>query len=160
LKLDSCLGPDFGTIEFDQEAHSKRFPDGKLMTVSYGVLDGKEGIIEEQCDSIQSTPITGLMLSTCFNEAGMSGAMILEKSKSDGKFRLAGIMQGHDMVVGSDGSPVTVPVAVYARAFNPIIAAALGENSPLAIGPIAGDRAPQNDQTALLVPVKARTVVR
>ncbi len=160
LKLESCLGPDYGIIEFDNEAHTKRFPEGKLTTFSYGVLNGKEGIIEEQCDPMLSTPITGLMLSNCVSEEGMSGSMLLEKSKTDAKYRLVGIFQGRDSIVGADEKPQGVSVAVYARAFNPIIASALGENSPVAIGPVAGDRTPQNDQTAMLAPVKARTVVR
>ncbi len=156
LKLDSCLGQEYGKLAFDSDAASKRFPEGDLLTIGFGAIDGEVGIVSEECKAIQNTPITGLMFSNCFSEPVSSGMMYLEKNKLDGKYRLVGVHQGRETL--ADGT--NVPVAVYARAFNPIIASALGENSPVAIGPVAGDRTPQNDQTAMLAPVKARTVVR
>jgi hypothetical protein len=156
LKLDTCLGPEYGTLAFDHEASKKRFPESDIVTIGFGAINGEIGIIMEECSALQSTPITGLMFTNCFSEPGSSGMMYLERRKADGKLRLVGIHQGRETFEGG----INAPVAVYARAFNPIVSAALGENSPIAIGPVAGDRAPQNDQTALLVPAKARTVVR
>lgn len=157
LKLDTCLGPEYGTLAFDHEASSKRFPEADLVTVGFGAINGEVGIIMEECSALQSTPTTGLIITNCFSEPISSGMMYLERRKADGKLRLVGIHQGRETL--ADGT--NVPVAVYARAFNPIVERALGENSPIAIGPIVGDRAPQNDQTALLVaPSRARTVVR
>lgn len=156
LKLDTCLGPEYGALAFDHEASTKRFPESDLVTVGFGAINGEVGIIMEECSALQSTPTTGLIITNCFSEPISSGMMYLERRKADGKLRLVGIHQGRETL--ADGT--NVPVAVYARAFNPIVERALGENSPIAIGPVAGDRAPQNDQTALLVPVKARTVVR
>ena len=156
LKLENCLGPEYGNLQFDPEAASKRFPEGELLSVSYSSLNGEYGIVSENCSAAQSTPITGLIITNCHAVEGMSGAMYLEKNKSDGKYRLVGIHQGRDIM--ADGR--NVAVAVYARTFNKIIDSALGAASPIAIGPVATDRKPQNDQTALLVPAKARTVVR
>ena len=156
LKLADCLGPQYGNLLFDQDASKKRFPEGELLTISFSKLNGEFGLVSERCKSASHTPITGLFITNCHSADGMSGMLYLEKSIADGKFRVVGIHQGRETM--ADGQDV--PVAVYARAFNPIIDSALGEGSPIAIGPIATDRKPQNDQTALLAPVKSRTVVR
>lgn len=156
LKLENCLGPEYGNLQFDPDAASKRFPEGELLSISYSNLNGEYGIVSESCTAAQSTPITGLMITNCHLVEGMSGAMYLEKSKLDGQYRLVGIQQGRDIM--ADGQ--NVAVGVYARTFNKIIDSALGAASPIAIGPVASDRKPQNEQTALLTPSKARTVVR
>jgi hypothetical protein len=156
LKLDTCLGPEYGTLAFDHEAAKKRFPESDIVTVGFGSINGEIGIVMEECSALQSTPITGLMFTNCFSEPVSSGMMYLERRKADGKLRLVGIHQGRETF--EDGT--NAPVAVYARAFNPIVSEALAENSPITIGPVAGDRVPQNDQTALLTSPKARTVVR
>ena len=130
LVLDKCLGPVYGTLMFDHEAVRKRFPESDLVTIGFGAIGGEAGIVMEKCSALQSTPTTGLFISNCYTEPGSSGMMYLEKRKADGKLRLVGVHQGREHL--TDGtSVVNVPVAVYARAFNPIIDQALGEKSPL-----------------------------
>lgn len=137
LKLDICLGSQYGTLAFDHEASRKRFPIGDLLTIGFGTINGEVGIIVEECAALQGTPITGLMITNCYTEPGSSGMMYLEKNSDDGKFRLVGVHQGRETL--ADGT--NVPVAVYARAFNPILDRALGENSPFSIDSVARDRA-------------------
>ena len=137
LKLDACLGTQYGIIAFDHEAIKKRFPSGELLTIGFGAINGEVGIVEEECTAFPGTPITGLMLTNCYTEPVSSGMMYLEKSRIDGKRRLVGVHQGRETL--ADGT--NVPVAVYARAFNPILDRALGKDSPFSIHSGADNRA-------------------
>ena len=121
LKLERCLGPAYDLLKIDENAESKRFPEGQLLSVSYSKLNGEFGVVAENCSAAQSTPITGLIITSCFSEAGMSGSMILEASGLRGEYRLVGIHQGQETM--ADGRHV--PVAVYARTFKKIIDSAL-----------------------------------
>jgi len=161
LKLETCLGPGYGIANFEQDAETKRIPVGKLSTVSISDINGKVGIVvEDECSPFEGvegnpaaiSPITGLAVTNCHLQEGMSGSMLLA-SDSSGSTRLVGINQGKDQM--ADGSVVSV--AVYARKFNKVLASVLGEG-PFASSDIAGDRRPQTEQTAMAP--AGRTVVR
>jgi hypothetical protein len=147
LKLSDCLGPEYGGLEFDHSSLTKRVPDGELMTVGFGSLNGTSGIIAEQgCESFSETPISGLIFTNCRTTSGMSGMMVLGKSKLDGKFKLVAIHDGVEAL--SDGTVVST--AIFAKALNRFLGPALGD-APIDIGPVAADRKP-----ALRWPVPGR----
>ena len=124
LKLSDCLGREYGTLEFDQSSLSRRVPDGELMTIGFGNLNGTYGIIAERgCESFPDTPITGLILTNCRTARGMSGMMFLEISKLDEKVRLVAIHNGVEAL--RDGTIVST--AIFGKALSRFLAPAIGE---------------------------------
>lgn len=161
LKLDECMGPGYGILNFEADADKKRIPNGKISTVALAQLGGKFGIVmEESCPAFEEVqgkpfaqaPLTGMVVTNCFLEEGTSGSMLLATDDS-GSARLVGLNQGGDFT--SDGREISV--AVYARSFNKVLASVLGDG-PFASSNIAGDRRPQTEQTAMAP--AGRTVVR
>ena len=153
LRLENCVGKEYGNLEIDRPASEKRVASGRLMTVSASRnTSGKnEILVEEGCRADSATSVTGMMLSNCIGVPGMSGSMQLEEG-SDKKWRLAGLTT--NLSSYADGTPVTK--SIYAKVINKFLDSALGE-APLAIAPIADDRKPQSEQTAR---AETRTVVR
>ncbi len=157
LQLESCLGKEYAGPELDRPEQGKFVPTGSLTTLSTGRNDKglNEIFVEEGCLAQSRTQIAGAMFSSCHAEEGMSGSMILEKS-ADGKDRLVGMTTRYkDM---NDGSRISI--AIYSRALNKIIDSAIGEQQPLAIAPLAEQRAPQSTEKTALVKTKPSTVVR
>lgn len=115
LKLDRCLGKDFGSLEIDRPATDKLVPTGKLMTVSSSRAAGgkNEVLVEEGCRAVPGTSVTGMMLSNCVNVPGMSGSMILEEGL-DKKWRLVGM----STTLNSFNDGTKISKALYARAIN------------------------------------------
>lgn len=114
LRLESCIGKDYGQLEIDRPDGGKRLPNGKLMTVSSARVDGKnEVLVEEGCRARPATAITGMMLSDCESVPGMSGSMILEEGP-DRQWRLAGVTTGGGAYVNGR----QISKAIYATALN------------------------------------------
>ena len=157
LRLEKCLGKGYSTVEFDRPPASKKFATGRLMTVS-ATQNGKDGrtemLVEEGCRPLSDTPATGMMLSTCELQGGMSGSMLLEEGQ-DGKWRLAGLNTKQFPLKGG----VKAAGSIYASAINQFVEPILGGEAPTAIAPLADQRKPQSEQTAL-APSNSRTVVR
>ena len=156
LRLERCLGKDYGQLEIDRPPVEKRVASGKLMTVSSSrnKFGKNEVLVEEGCRASTATSVTGMMLSNCESVPGMSGSMILEEG-TDKKWRLAGITT--DRSKFADGTKVSQ--AIYAKVINKFLDGALGE-TPL--GPFAEQRTPQSDDQMAMVNTqsKAKTVVR
>ena len=114
LRLESCLGKDYGHLEIDRPAADKRLPNGKLMTVSSArVANKNEVLIEKGCRARSATSVTGIMVSNCESVPGMSGSMILEEGP-DKKWRLVGVTTGGGAYVNGK----QVSKAIYASALN------------------------------------------
>lgn len=115
LRLETCLGNQYGHLEFDQPPAEKRVPSGRLMTVSSSrnAHGRNEVLAEEGCHAAPVTAVAGMFLTNCGNEPGMSGSMVLEESH-DKKWRLVGITTQRSSY--SDGTPVSK--AIYIRAIG------------------------------------------
>lgn len=123
LRLETCLGKEYGHLEFDRPPVDKKVPTGRLMTVSSArnAANKNEVLVEEGCRAASTTAVSGMMLANCENVAGMSGSMILEEGQ-DKKWRLAGISTMRSTY--ADGTPVSK--AIYAKVINQFIDSALG----------------------------------
>lgn len=144
LRLDDCLGKEYGQLEIDRPPTGKLLPTGKLMTVSSSRnSSGKnEVLIEDGCKAAGATSVTGMMLTNCESVPGMSGSMILEEG-TDKKLRLVGLTTQH--LVFTDGSKISK--SIYSRVIAKFLDTAFGD-APFARAPLADDRKPQSEQTA------------
>ncbi len=115
LRLERCLGKDYGQLEMDRPPAEKRVSSGKLMTVSLSRNRNgiNEVLVEEGCRASGATSVTGMMLSNCDSVPGMSGSMILEEGE-DKRWRLAGIST--DRSKYADGTKVSQ--AIYIKIIN------------------------------------------
>ncbi len=154
LRLETCLGKEYGQLEIDRPPEGKTLPVGKLTTVSSSLSsEGKnEILIEEGCRADTGTTVTGMMLSYCESVPGMSGSMILEEGQ-DKKLRLAGVATGG----GARVNGKQIAKAIYATVINKFLDSALGEAK---MGPLAEQRKPQSDEQTASANTSARTVVR
>ena len=115
LRLETCLGKEYGQLEIDRPVVPKTLPNGNLMTVSSSRnASGKnEVLVEEGCRARTATPVIGMMLSNCEAVPGMSGSMILEEG-ADKKWRLAGISSSIGAIVNGKH----ISKAIYASEIN------------------------------------------
>ena len=115
LRLESCLGPEFGHLEVDRPPREKRVATNLLMTVSSSRNSaGKnEVLVETGCRPLTGTSVTGSMLSNCEVAGGMSGSMLLEEG-DDKKWRLAGVTTARGAIVNSK----ELNRSIYASAIN------------------------------------------
>lgn len=136
LRLEMCLGEEYGHLEIDRPGSNKILPTGKLMTVSSSRnLSGKNEILaEEGCRPDNATTIVGMMLASCEIVGGMSGSMILEEG-ADKQWRLVGIATAAGAI--ENGKQVTK--AIYAIAINKFLDGALGKWS---VAPFVRKRKP------------------
>ena len=115
LRLEKCLGAQYGHLEIDRPAAGKTLPTGQLMTVgaSRSSLGKVEIAVEEGCRARSATPVIGMMLSNCEIVGGMSGSMILEEG-ADKRWRLAGVSTS----AGAHVNGKQISKAIYATAIN------------------------------------------
>lgn len=123
LRLENCLGKDYGQLEIDRPPTDKRLPTEMLMTVrSSRTQAGKnEVLVEEGCRPVPATPIAGMMMSDCESVPGMSGSMILEEGP-DKKLRLVGVTTGGGAVVNGR----QISKGIYASVLNKFLDPVLG----------------------------------
>lgn len=156
LRLENCLGKDYGQLEIDRPATGKLVPTGRLTMIS-AMRDGngKNTVVsQDSCESLAATVVTGTITTNCEGPGGASGSMILEEGK-DGKFRLVGLAaRGGQLKTGEK-----VSQALYASTINKFLDPILGGEAPIAISPLADDRKPQSD-TQQTAQAPTRTVVR
>ncbi len=155
LRLENCLGKEYGQLEFDRPEQGKLIPTGRLMTVSsMKDAQGKNTVLaQDGCQALPGTSVTGTIMTNCESQPGSSGMMVLEEGK-DGKWRLAGLHARGMTLTG--GQKVTR--ALYASTINKFVDPILGGEAPIAISPLADDRKPQSDTQTAQAPT--RTVVR
>ena len=123
LRLESCLGREYGYLEVDRPAEGKFLPMGKLKTVSSSRNSRGENevLVEEGCLADNATTVVGMMLASCEIVGGMSGSMILEEG-ADKRWRLVGVATSAGAI--ENGKQVTK--AIYVNAINKFLNAALG----------------------------------
>lgn len=157
LRVTPCAGSEFAGPELDRPEYGKFVPTGELTTISTRRKDDgtNELLVETGCVSAKSTSVAGLFYSNCHIEAGMSGSMIVE-SGADGKSRLVGMSTSEKKF--DDG--FLMSIAVHSSSITPFVESVLGEQQPLAIAPLAEQRAPQSTEKTALVKTKPSTVVR
>jgi len=94
LRLDECLGKQFGFLRIARPERDSPMPRGELMTVGFPRSRAKEpGItVETGCRARDHGPVAGLVGVDCAFEAGMSGGPVLEK-QSSGSWLVVGLIQ-------------------------------------------------------------------
>lgn len=156
LRLESCLGKEYGQLEIDRPENGKLLPTGRLMTIN--VMKDEQGknvmMSQDVCQSLAATVVTGTISTNCEAPGGASGSMILEEGK-DGKFRLVGLTTRG----GTLRTDEKFSQALYASTINKFLDPILGGEAPIAISPLADDRKPQSD-TQQTAKAPTRTVVR
>ncbi|MYM67708.1 hypothetical protein GTP45_12800 [Pseudoduganella sp. FT55W] len=130
LRLESCLGKEYGALIFDRPEPGQRTPIGRLKTISSVKMpDERRAIVsQEGCSAERITTVTGLFLSNCDMPPGSSGSMVLEEH--NGKWHLVGMPVRQLTVVGE----TPVGIAIYVSALNKILDSALGKEG-LPAGP-------------------------
>ncbi len=122
LRLEKCLGHEYGQLEIDRPAPGKTLPEGLLTTVSSSLdSTGKNVVlVESGCRADTGTTITGMVLSYCETVPGMSGSMILEEG-SDKKMRLVALATGG----GARVSGKQISKSIYVTVINNFLDEAL-----------------------------------
>ncbi len=94
LRLDSCLGRQYGYLKSARPEPGSPMPTGPLMTIGYPALRaGRPGItVENGCKARDHGPVSGLVGVDCAFESGMSGGPVLER-QSGGEWQVVGLIQ-------------------------------------------------------------------
>jgi hypothetical protein len=94
LRLDECLGKNFGFLTYSRHGSNGPIPRGELMTIGFPRSRAKRaGItVETGCRARDHGPVEGLIGVDCAFEAGMSGGPVLER-QGDGSWRVVGLIQ-------------------------------------------------------------------
>ena len=94
LRLDRCLGKQYGYLKHLRPDRSSPMPAGELMTVGFprsrAALPGIT--VERGCKARDHGPVAGLVGVDCAFESGMSGGPVLER-QADGRWLVVGIVQ-------------------------------------------------------------------
>lgn len=124
IRLDSCQGKSFAGLSWDSTTLEKGIPTGKLSTITAARTSNGKNIIvmETGCEAYQQTPVTGLILSTCHSEGGMSANLIAVEGE-DNVFRLAGI----GAALGSLPSGEKAAIGISAKVISKFVATILGK---------------------------------
>ncbi len=109
LRLDECLGRQYGWLPILPPTDGAYPPAGPLMTVSFPLsARTRAGVaVESPCHARDRERLFGLVAVDCAFEAGMSGGPILER-QANGQWWVVGMIQlRHTPVVG--------PLPAYSR---------------------------------------------
>jgi Trypsin-like peptidase domain len=131
LKLDDCLGKNYGIARFEQPDESVNVPQTELSTLSISKLNAKKSALFYQatCKSGSDTNVAGVFFQDCEIEPGMSGSPIFRKD-ADGGYTIVGISTGHLVIPGQPD----VPYAIYSSALAPFVQSVIG-NGSIQMGP-------------------------
>ncbi len=94
LRLDPCLGREFGFLKYARPAVDRPLPTGALMTIGFPRSRiGQRGVtVETGCSARDHGPVDGLLGVDCAFEVGMSGGPVLER-QADGSWLVVGLIQ-------------------------------------------------------------------
>jgi hypothetical protein len=94
LRLDDCVGKQYGFLKYARPGNDKPMPRGELMTVAFAVSRvAQAGItVEKGCKARDYGPAPGLVGVDCAFESGMSGGPVLER-QSDRRWLVVGLIQ-------------------------------------------------------------------
>jgi hypothetical protein len=94
LRLDPCLGREFGFLKYARPAGDRPLPTGALMTIGFPRSRiGQRGVtVETGCSARDHGPVDGLLGVDCAFEVGMSGGPVLER-QADGSWLVVGLIQ-------------------------------------------------------------------
>lgn len=94
LKLDDCLGQQYGILEMKRPTKKEPMPTGSLVTAAYTPTSIKQAgiLIEKDCKARDFGPVDGLVGVDCAFEDGMCGSPIFEV-QPNGKLLVVGMPQ-------------------------------------------------------------------
>ena len=94
LRLNECLGKQFGFLKVARPGRENPMPRGELMTIGFPrSRAGGAGItVETGCRARDHGPVAGLVGVDCAFESGMSGGPVLER-QTDGSWLVVGLIQ-------------------------------------------------------------------
>ena len=156
LKLDTCLGKEFGIAKFEPKKDGVIVPANGListLSISKDATLKNTLFLERNCVAADDSPIAGVFAMTCKQIGGMSGSMVFNED-ADGGFTIVAMSSrglGHT-------AKESVNLAIFASYLTPFVESVLGTEAtkiPLKIGSKGNDAT-----TASLSSTKGRTVVR
>lgn len=126
LRLDTCLGREYGLARFEVPEDGVRVPQSQLQTLSLSKTDAKRSALffQEKCVSESRSAVAGLFFSNCETKPGMSGSPIL-RADSDGGFTVVGINTGSlPTVEGTE-----IPFAIFSSVIAPFVQSVIGSST-------------------------------
>jgi len=141
LRLDDCLGKQYGFLKYARPGSESAMPHRELMTVAFARSRlSQVGItVEKGCKARDHGPVSGLVGVDCAFESGMSGGPVLERQR-DGRWLVVGLIQqstGRADAVLPSYSMEHRNQMVYVTAFWRALDKVLGSEGR----PVPGDRA-------------------
>ena len=140
LKLDDCLGKEYGLARFEIPDQNVKVPETGLATLSLTKDQSARTALylEEKCASAEDTKIAGVFFHSCENLPSMSGSPIFRKD-ADGGFTVVGIMTGN--MPFANGKMLAY--AIYSSIMTPFVQGILGSGT-VTLAALAST-APTND---------------
>jgi hypothetical protein len=149
IKLDTCLGPEFGIARIDNPKREVTVPQTAIATLSLEKIDAERSVVmhEEECFSFLKAPTRWVFFQTCATLDGMSGSPIFRKD-ADGGYTIVGMTTGS--IFPPDGEPIKY--AVYASGMVRYIRTTVGDDvlvgsQEVESQPIQAAQAPQGRYT-------------
>jgi hypothetical protein len=156
LKLETCLGKEFGIAKFEPSEQGVHVPkNGRISTLSISKDETlkNEMFLEEDCVAASGSPVAGVFGMNCKLISGMSGSMVFNKDL-DGGYTIVGMSS---RTIGGD-IKTAVSMAIFASHLTPFVESVIGTETtkiPLMLGSNG-----QDATTTAQSPVRGRTVVR
>lgn len=131
LKLDECLGKQYGLVKVEKPEQGQVAPLGALTVLGFSkITETKFALFAEKtCGAVQKTPIAGLFVSTCKIIAGASGSPVLKQDKN-GQWLLVGMQTGELTLKGGE----MIAYALHSSTIAPFVESVLG-SEPIVMSP-------------------------
>jgi hypothetical protein len=126
VKLDECLGKEYGIARFEMPDRTVRVPQTAINTLSLSQVDASRSqmYLEERCVAAAKTPINGLFFQSCEAIAGMSGSPIF-RNDADGGYTIVGMSSGIVKMPGEQ----KINYAIYSSLLTPFVESVLGNST-------------------------------
>lgn len=129
LKLDECLGKQYGLVKIEKPEQGQVAPLGALTVLGFSkITETKFALFAEKtCGAVQKTPIAGLFVSTCESLPGTSGSPVLKQDKN-GQWLLVGMQTGRLTLKGGE----MISYALHSSTIAPFVESVLG-SEPISV---------------------------
>jgi len=125
IKLDDCLGKEYGIARFELPERTVHVPDTEISTLSLSSISPEKSAlyIEKDCVAGSRSPIAGLFVHGCKSIPGMSGSPIF-RNDTDGGFTIVGVTTGQIKPEGRPG----LNYAIFSSIVTPFVRRVVGRN--------------------------------